>query len=124
MNLRHLKRTIGMDRLRCGSLDGVRREALMLALIYNAVCRLRSRAAASMEVEPTRLSFIDALRALRAAIEDHRPALTQPPELKLWPLRPPRSHPRQLKRAHSHYPIMLKPRREYIAWLEASGAVN
>lgn len=124
VNLRHLKRTIGMDRLRCGSVDGVTREALMLALIYNAVCRLRASSATARGVEPTRLSFVDALRVLRAAAATHRPTLTHPPDLKLWPLRPPRAHPRQLKRAHSHYPIILKPRRDYIAWLESRGTVN
>jgi len=123
VNLRHLKRTIGMERLRCGSVDGVTREALMLALIYNAVCRLRGAAAASMGVEPTRLSFIDALRVLRSARRSRQP-LTRPPDLKLWPLRPPRSHPRQLKRAHSHYPILLRPREQYAAWLEPGGSTN
>jgi hypothetical protein len=124
VNLRHLKRTIGMDRLRCESVDGVTREALMLALIYNAVCRLRAAAAAAQGVEPMRLSFIDALRVLRAAGDHLGPALTHPPDLKLWPLRPPRAHPRQLKRAHSHFPILLRPRADYIAWLNADKAVN
>jgi hypothetical protein len=124
VNLRHLKRTIGMDRLRCGSVDGVTREALMLALIYNAVCRLRASAAMAQGVEPTRLSFVDALRVLRATVESHRAVLTHPPDLKLWPLRPPRAHPRHLKRAHSHYLVMTRPRAEYAAWLEASRAVN
>jgi hypothetical protein len=124
VNLRHLKRTIGMDRLRCGSFDGVAREALMLALIYNAVCRLRALSAVAKGVEPTRLSFIDALRVLRAATDGHRPGTTHPPDLKLWPLRPPRAHPRQLKRAHSHYPILLKPRADYIAWFEARRTTN
>jgi hypothetical protein len=122
VNLRHLKRTIGMDRLRCESLDGVTREALMLALIYNAVCRLRASAAMAQGVEPTRLSFVDALRVMRANGERSVPALTHPPDLKLWPLRPPRAHPRQLKRAHSSFPIMAYPRAGYAAWLEAERA--
>jgi Transposase DDE domain len=128
VNLRHLKRTIGMERLRCQTVDGVTREALMLALIYNAVCHVRALGGA--DVAPTRMSFIDALRAMQVAGENHRAAaaargeaipprrviLDHPPDLKAWPLRPGRVQPRQLKRAHSHFPIMTKPRAAYIQW--------
>lgn len=118
VNLRHLKRTLGMDRLKCRSLDGMTREVLMLALIYNAVCRARAAAARRLEVAPTRLSFIDTLRALRLAVHGGNAEPPLPP--RLWPLRPHRCHPRQLKRAHSNFPVMVRPRNEYLRWLETS----
>lgn len=106
-DLRHLKRTMGMDRLKCATVEGVQRELLMFALVYNAVCVVRTRAARRQGVESTRVSFIDALRALRqhAALN-----LPDPPTLKVWPQRPGRVHPRLLKREHSHFPVMHYPR--------------
>lgn len=112
VNLRHLKRTMGMDRLKCRCADGVMRELLMFAMIYNAVCRRRSIAAAHAEVDPVRVSFVDTLRAM----------LTSPPEPgpdpKVWPLRPPRIQPRQLKRLHSDFSVMTRPRSKVISWIQ------
>jgi hypothetical protein len=119
-NLRHLKRTLGLYRLKCRGVQGVVREALMLALIYNAVCRTRALAAAAAQIEPGRVSFIDTLRVLRVAIRASRFVLPRPPHLKRWPLRPPRAHPRQLKRVHSRYPLMFRPRAGYAAWLRST----
>jgi hypothetical protein len=108
VNLRHLKRTMGMDRLKCHSVDGVMRELLMFALIYNEVCRCRSIAAANAGVDPTRVSFVDTLRAMQST----------GPAAKIWPLRPPRTQPRLLKRAHSEFRIMTRPRADIIDWIE------
>lgn len=112
VNLRHLKRTMGMDRLKCRSVDGVMRELLMFAMIYNAVCRRRSIAATRAGVDPVRVGFVDTLRAM----------LTSPPETqpapKIWPLRPPRIQPRQLKRAHSDFRVMSWSRSNMISWIE------
>ena len=41
VNLRHLKRTMGMDRLKCHSADGVKRELLMFALVYDETLYLK-----------------------------------------------------------------------------------
>jgi hypothetical protein len=99
---------MGMDRLKCQSVDGVMRELLMFALIYNEVCRCRSLAAAKAGVDPIRVSFVDTLRAMQ------RPGQAE----KIWPLRPPRTQPRQLKRAHSEFRIMTRPRADIIEWIE------
>lgn len=115
VNFRHLKRTLGMDRLKCRSVDGVRRELLIYALIYNAVCVTRSGAAALHKVAPARVSFVDTLRWM--LLSGHR-ALAGPPDIKLWPLRPPRSHPRKLKRSHSTFLVMQQPRSRLIAALQ------
>lgn len=120
INFRHLKRTIGMDRLKSQSVDGVMREMLALALIYNAVCHVRAVAAEAQEADPTRLSFIDALRVLsKHASEGHLSTPLHPPTLKHWPLRPGRIHPRQLKRQHSHFPSMHRSRQDYIRWMRS-----
>lgn len=110
-NIRHLKRAMGMHRLKCRSVEGIAREMLMFAIIYNAACRARATAARARGVSPARLSFVDALRAMMIAAA----RLAHPPdapavEPRLWPVRPPRTHPRQLKRPHSNYNVMTGPR--------------
>jgi hypothetical protein len=112
INLRHLKRTMGMDRLKCRSVDGVKRELLMFALIYNAVCRVRAAAAHAANLTPIRLSFVDALRAMLT----NRPSNSSA-DIKLWPLRPPRLLPRQLKRRHSEFRVMTWPRACLTNWI-------
>ena len=114
-NIRHLKRTMGMHRLKCRSVEGIAREMMMFAIIYNAACRVRALAARARGAPASRLSFVDALRALAisAARLAHRP---EGPgvELRLWPPRSPRTHPRQLRRPHSNYTLMTRPRSEVI----------
>lgn len=111
-NFRHLKRTMGMDRLKCQSVDGVKREILMFCLVYNAVCAVRAAEAERVNTEPTRLSFVDTLRAVVAAASPlSKPTPNRPP-IKKCPKRPPRLEPRQLKRRHSEYRVMTLPRAE------------
>lgn len=124
VNLRHLKRTMGMDRLRCQSVDGVKRELLMFALVYNAVCAVRARAARAQGVEPTCISFVDTLRALRPSIRAATTRIADPPGLRVWPARMPRTHPRQLKRQHSHFNVMPRTRSESTQWLNKHGNAN
>lgn len=112
VNMRHLKRTMGMDRLKCGSVAGVTRELLMYALVYNAVCVVRARDAAERGVPPVRVSFVDALRTLELA---HGQPVRASLALKLWPLRPPRTQPRALKRQPSSFPLLRTPRSEALA---------
>lgn len=115
VNLRHLKRTLGMNRLKCRSIDGLRREMLMYALVYNAVCAVRMKAAAAQGVALRRVSFIDALRWMLIDTHGVPVTLRQPPDLKLWPIRPPRSHPRLLKQGgQTSFRVMPKPRRDLV----------
>ena len=46
-NLRHLKVTLGMDILKCKTLDGIRKERLMFLLVYNMIRRIMLIAARS-----------------------------------------------------------------------------
>jgi len=123
VNLRHLKRTMRMDRLKCQSVDGVAKELLMFAMIYNAACGVRAGAARVAQVAPTRLSFVDALRVMLIAARDGPAMPTSPPTLTLVPIRPPRVHPRQLKRAHSNFKVMDWSRTKLVDWMNKKRAV-
>jgi hypothetical protein len=66
-NLKHLKQTLKMDVLRCGTVEGVLKELTVFVLIYNLVRRVVCEAARRQGVKPERISFIDAWRWLRHA---------------------------------------------------------
>jgi hypothetical protein len=105
VNLRHLKQTLKMDVLRCGTWRGVWKEMLVFVIVYNLVRRVMLEAARHQGVEPERISFADALRWLREAKRGE--AL---PRLKVNPLRPGRNEPRTRKRRPKQYDLMNQPR--------------
>lgn len=104
-NFAHLKQTLGMDVLKCQTVEGVEKEALMFVLVYNLVRMVMREAAARQSVEVERISFVDAVRWLLSA----RPDSTLP-ELCVIPLRPRRHEPRVRKRRPKQYPLMKRPR--------------
>ena len=104
-NLRHLKQTMGMGILRCQKADGVRKEMLMFALVYNLVCCVIYKAAHRQGVPPDRISFIDALRWLRT----YSPG-KELIELIVNPYRPGRFEPRKVKRRPKQYSLLTEPR--------------
>ena len=104
-NLRHLKETMGMGVLRCQKADGVRKEMLMFALVYNLVCCVIYKAAHRQGVPPDRISFIDALRWLRT-YSPGRELI----ELIINPHRPGRVEPRKVKRRPKQYSRLTEPR--------------
>jgi len=104
-DLRHLKRTLGLDILRSKTVPGVIKEMLAFAIIYNLVRRVMHEAARRQGVEPSRVSFIDAWRWLRHA-HPHDP----PPLLTVNPERPSRIEPRVLKRRLKKFPLIKRPR--------------
>jgi hypothetical protein len=106
VNLRHLKQTLHLDVLRSKTVDGVHKELCMIALAYNLVRLVMAEAARRQEVQPDRISFIDALRWLTAA----RPGA---PLRKLLVHRVRRrAEPRVRKRRPKGYPLMKRPRAE------------
>ena len=107
VNFRNLKQTLGMNTLHSKTVDGVTKEILMFALVYNAVCAVMGEAARRQNVSVDRISFIDALRWLRMSAE--RPDL---PKFKINPRRSGRLHPRMLKR-RLRYPTLKVPRSEW-----------
>jgi hypothetical protein len=106
VNLRHLKQTLRLDVLRCQTEAGVRKEICMLALVYNLVRLVMLKAARQQEVDPDRISFIDALRWLTTA----KPGEDVP--LLIVNVRRKRVEPRVKKRRPKQFPLMKRPRAE------------
>ena len=113
LNFRHLKITLNMDVLKCQSVDGVLRELLMFGLVYNLVRAVMLQAAERQGVAPQRISFVDALRWLRAALWDDVPL-----DLMVNPLRPGRFQPRVRKRRPKKYSLRTKPRWKLLQEME------
>jgi hypothetical protein len=113
INIRHLKITLGMDVLKCKTLDGVRKERLVFLLVYNLVRMIMLRMARLQGMNVNRLSFADTLAWLRWG------NLDSCPDLKVNPLRPGRLEPRVLKRQKKEFPYMTSPRAELKAQLRA-----
>ncbi len=105
MNLRHLKQTLKMDVLRCETFVGVLKELLMFVVAYNLVRRVMVEASQRQQVEPNRISFVDALRWLR-----HAEPGEELPRLKVNPDRPGRVEPRARKRRPKNYRLLNRPR--------------
>jgi Transposase DDE domain len=106
-NLAHLKTTMGLDVLKCKTVDGVLKELIVFALIYNLVRLVMGQAARRQYVDIDRISFIDAARWLAAARDD------EPlPTLVVNPPRPYRYEPRVRKRRPKQYPLMKIARQQ------------
>ena len=103
----HLKTTLGMDILKCKTVAGVEKEALMFVLVYNLVRMVMRAAARRQKVDVERISFIDAWRWLRSATPETRFG-----DLIVNPARRGRYEPRVRKRRPKQYPVMKRPRHE------------
>jgi hypothetical protein len=114
VNIRHLKTTLGMDVLKCKTVEGVRKERLVFLLVYNLIRRVMLQAARTQRVNVNRLSFADTLAWLRHG------EVGVLPQLKINPLRPGRLEPRVIKRGKKNFPYMTVPRAELKAQLRAS----
>jgi hypothetical protein len=106
-NWAHLKTTMGLDVLKCKTVDGVLKELIIFVLIYNLVRLVMGQAARRQQVIIDRISFIDAARWLAAAQDDE-----SLPSLVVNPHRPYRYEPRVRKRRPKQYPLMQKARQE------------
>ena len=106
-NYAHLKTTMGLAVLKCKTVDGVLKELMVFALIYNLVRLVMGQAAQRQHVDMDRISFLDALRWLAAARDDE---ILIP--LVVNPHRPYRYEPRVRKRRPKQYPLMQTPRLE------------
>ena len=108
-NLRHLKQTLGLDVLRTKSLDGIHKELAMFAIVYNLVRLAMLEAAQRRQIDPERVSFVDALRWLRCVGQGGslRP-------IRVVPERPGRHEPLVKKRRPKNYRLMTKTRSELL----------
>jgi hypothetical protein len=113
-NIRHLKMTLGMEVLKCKTLEGVRKERLIFLLVYNLIRIVMLRAARRQKVNVNRLSFADTLAWLRYG------DLSVCPELKINPLRPGRLEPRVIKRQKNKFPYMKLTRAQLKSQLRAT----
>ena len=116
-NIRHLKTTLGMDVLKCKTLDGVRKERLVFLLVYNLIRLIMLLAARRQRVNVNRMSFADTLAWVRLGRLGATAAAAA--ELVVNPLRPGRLEPRVLKRQKKEFPYMTRPRAELKAQLRA-----
>jgi hypothetical protein len=113
LSLRSLKTTMGLERLRCQSVEGVRKEVLMYLIVYNLVRLLLLTAAKRQGVPVERLSFADALASLRYGEFGGGDRPTDGPvTIKVNPLRPGRVEPRVVKKRPKPFPTMSKPRKQ------------
>lgn len=104
-NLGHLKTTMGMEVLRCETVDGVQKELAIYALVYNLVRLTMLKASAEQHARVERISFVDALRWLAQSIRERTPL-----RLREQPARPDRLEPRVRKRRPKEYDLMRLPR--------------
>jgi hypothetical protein len=104
-HLRELKQTLGLDVLKTKSPAMVRKEMLILAVVYNLVRALMGRAAVAQAAPLRRVSFSDALRHL-AATGGLVPRIV----LLLNPDRRDRLEPRVVKRRPNPCAYMTRPR--------------
>jgi DDE family transposase len=101
------KTTMGRAVLKCQTVDGVLKELLGFALIYNLVRLVMGQAAQRQHVDLNRISCLDALRWLAAARDDEMLSA-----LAVNPYRPYRCEPRVRKRRPKQYPLMQTTRLE------------
>jgi hypothetical protein len=99
-----LKTTLKMRKLKSKSPEGVMKELAIYCLVYNMVRTVAAAAGLRQNVEPERISFIDALRWLLLA-EPGAPI----PNLIVNPVRD-RHEPRVIKDLQDTYRKMTRPR--------------
>lgn len=124
--LRDLKTTLGMEQLRCKSPAMVEKELLAYLVVYNLIRCVMAESAAAHAVELERISFkgtLDALRQFNAASAQAR---SRKMRAQLWadlllalardllPERPGRQEPRAVKRRPKPYPLLNKPRHQFV----------
>jgi Transposase DDE domain len=104
---RDLKRTLGMNHVSARTVAGAQKEVLAFVLLYNLIRRAVRAAARRQEVDPDRISFVDAMLWLLYSGPG-----TEPPELAENPRRKRNAEPRRLKNARNRFPQLNQSRSE------------
>jgi hypothetical protein len=130
-DFRHLKTTMGMEHLKCKTVDGVLRELMIYVLVYNLVRAAMAAAARRQGVaDANRISFVDALRWLRSilAVNKAEPvgaaAAAAVPRLIVNRERSGRWCPRVKKKRMKEYDLMNRPRAEYTEPVDVTEVAN
>lgn len=113
-NFKHLKTTMGMEHLKCQTVNGVLKEIMVYVLVYNLVRAAMAAAAQRQGVDDAnRMSFIDAMRWLCSLLSVQADPASMP-DLKVNPKRKGRWCPRVKKKRMKEYDLMNKPRSQYV----------
>ena len=104
---RDLKRTLGMNQISARTVAGAQKEVLAFVLLYNLIRRVMQTAAAKQQVDPERISFVDAMLWLLYSAPG-----TEIPDLVENPRRTRNAPPRRLKNARHRFPQLNQPRSE------------
>jgi hypothetical protein len=123
--IRDIKTTLGMEMLSCKSPALARRDLLMHLIAYNLIRSLMWEAARRRGLSARRLSFKGALDTLRqwtpllmmCGASKRKPALDRflmALGAHVLPDRPNRAEPRAIKTRPKNYPLLTKPRHEYV----------
>jgi hypothetical protein len=116
VDLRHLKSTMGLEVLKCKSVDGVRKELAAFVLVYNLLRLLMLEAATRQKTQPDRISFADVLAWVRVG------DVTLPmPRFVINPRRRGRLEPRVCKRRPKPFARLTRPRAEMRKALQTQG---
>jgi hypothetical protein len=105
VDLRHLKTTMGLEILKCKTVEGVRKELAVFGLVYNLVRQVMLEAAIRQKTKPDRISFADVLGWLTVALPGQ-----MMPRFIINKHRPERIEPRVKKRRPKQYDLMNRPR--------------
>lgn len=104
----HLKTTMGMNVLRCQTVEGVRKELAMYLIAYNLVRVHMLKATGDQGVSVRRVSFVDAMRFAAARLA----GLPGVARLIVNPDRRGRTQLRVIRRRQKEYKLLKRPRRE------------
>ena len=113
----HLKTTLGMNMLKCKTVDGVMKELAMYLLAYNLIRLAMLRAAARQNVAAGRVSFADAARWLACRML----GLDGVADLIVNPERRGRCQLRVIRGRMKAYDLLVRPRDQTVQTPAKSG---
>jgi hypothetical protein len=124
--LRDLKTMMGMEHLRCKTPEMAEKELLAYLVAHNLIRCVMAEAAGRFDLDLERVSFKGTLDALRQYSDAIARARSNKMRRQLWedlllnlakdlvPKRPNRTEPRAVKRRPKPYPLLNKPRRQFV----------
>jgi hypothetical protein len=124
--LRDLKTMMGMEQLRCKTPEMAEKELLAYLVAHNLIRCVMAEAAGRFDVDLERVSFKGSVDALRQYSDAIARARNHKMRQQLWshlllnlakdrvPKRPHRTEPRAVKRRPKAYPLLNKPRRQFV----------
>jgi hypothetical protein len=124
--LRDLKTMMGMEHLRCKTPEMAEKELLAYLVAHNLIRCVMAEAAGRFDLDLERVSFKGTMDALRQYSDAIARARSNKMRSQLWedlllnlakdlvPKRPNRTEPRAVKRRPKPYPLLNKPRRQFV----------